>query len=210
MLDPNTGHSLNTSAEKRLWDEPAYSGTFSEQAARKGDDEECGGSTGGERKPTINYAGLRRPTKPALLRRGVAGVPLMFSHEAVPSAAWLFWDPLRRPSSRCTTEEDLVSDNKAGQSLTGQCPFSPNTGWATRVRDPQEFQSGPSPGTREGPLQRRQLQNCTPDAHLGRLTIKEESSPSLRRPSCRGKDRGSRSLQGRILTAAKPVTRKES
>lgn len=92
---------------------------------------------------------------------------------------------LRRPSSRCTTEEDLVSDNKAGQSLTGQCRFSPNTGWATGVRDPRGSQSGPPPGTPEGPFQRRKLQNCTTCTHVGRSPIKKDSALSSRRPSCK-------------------------
>lgn len=62
--------------------------------------------------------------------------------------------PWRGPSSRCTTQRDLVSDDKAGQSLTKQCHSSPSRG----NRDQGHPQaSGALSSVREGPFTGRGL-----------------------------------------------------
>lgn len=109
-------------AERRQWGEAAYPGTFSEQAARKGDAAHTG-SAAGEQTRRMNYAGPMTPREAALAGSGWGPSPVLSG--SCPFSRLAILGPLRRPSSRCTTERDLVSDNKARQSLTGQCHFSP-------------------------------------------------------------------------------------
>lgn len=119
---------------------------------------------------------------------------------------------LRRPSSRCTTERDLVSDDKAGQSLTGQCHFSPSTGWATEASPPP-----PRPAQAFSPdhllrvlLQRRGLWMYAPYKPQSRSAIKESDPSIWRHLSTVNKCQRLRSLQGVIPTAANSAASKGS
>lgn len=133
MLDPDTGHSLDALADRRRWGEAAHPGTLSEQGAREGDRK-----AHGQHSKRTNFCWPNDGGK------GCSGEEWLG-----PLSCPLMKLSLQPPGYFGTLEEakfqmyhrERSCFRQQGQSVTHGAKSLLTTGCATKVRDPQGFQS---------------------------------------------------------------------